>query len=59
MKYHCIGKEPDRSLCGVKERPDTWIFEKRGFTGHYAYDRRCKRCSKILKAVAKSERKEG
>ena len=58
MKYHLIKGKSDHkplyetanvSLCGVKSRPDTWVFtSESNFLNHLNDEMRCKRCLQVL-----------
>jgi hypothetical protein len=53
MKYH-VTLDGKTAACGaVKRRSDTFVYDRKGFTSHYAKEYECQNCKRILKSLAK------
>lgn len=53
MKFH-LTLDGKNAACGaVTNRPDTFLYDKSGFAGHYASEYRCKKCEKIFNEMKK------
>jgi hypothetical protein len=49
MKFHLDIDNSGKAACGaVANRPDTFVYNEKGFTSHLATEYRCKKCQEIL-----------
>ena len=53
MKYHYKHLGDIKSVCGVLDKPDTFVFDMRGFVEHFNNVDRCKRCKHIVQDMSK------
>ena len=53
MKYHCEYAGESKAVCGVPNRPDTFVFDIQGFVEHTNENDRCKTCKRIVKDMSK------
>lgn len=54
MKYH-LTIDDKKAVCGsVTNRPDTFLYNEKGFTSHLAKEYQCKKCLKIYKQTLKT-----
>lgn len=53
MKYHYKYPGDIKSVCGVQDKADTFVFDMQGFVEHTNENDRCKRCKYIVKDMSK------
>ncbi len=51
MKFH-LSFDGENSVCGMQtNKPDTFLYDERGFSSHYSKESQCKKCKKMLAAI--------